>query len=158
MTKEEKKVEYDKLYYQNNKEKKHKSARKWALKNLKKVCAYNKLYYQNNKEELLKKFQKYYQTINGKANSRTQNIKRRARKKNAEGYYTTEDIKNMYAAQGARCYYCSISIEDKYHIEHMTPLSRGGSNWIDNICLACVRCNLSKHTKTSEEFLACSFN
>jgi len=39
-------------------------------------------------------------------------------------------------------------------VEHRQPLILGGTNWPDNLCLACVRCNLRKGTKTEAEFLA----
>ena len=77
---------------------------------------------------------------------------RRALKANAKGTLTKEDVSNLYATQGGSCYYCSVDIEGSYHIEHMTPLSRGGMNDVSNICLACAPCNLKKHTKTADEF------
>ncbi|QZT61298.1 HNH endonuclease [Mycolicibacterium austroafricanum] len=45
-----------------------------------------------------------------------------------------------------------------YHLkpltkDHMVPLSRGGSDSIDNIVGACVECNTRKHMMTAEEFL-----
>ena len=35
----------------------------------------------------------------------------------------------------------------------MVPLARGGTNWPDNLCLACDGCNLAKGTLTADEFL-----
>jgi 5-methylcytosine-specific restriction endonuclease McrA len=35
----------------------------------------------------------------------------------------------------------------------LTPISRGGTNNIENITLSCAKCNLSKGAKTVEEFL-----
>jgi 5-methylcytosine-specific restriction endonuclease McrA len=46
--------------------------------------------------------------------------------------------------------------EQSYHIDHMIPLSRGGSNWPSNLQLLCPRCNLSKHAMTDEEWRASS--
>jgi 5-methylcytosine-specific restriction endonuclease McrA len=37
-------------------------------------------------------------------------------------------------------------------IDHRIPLTRGGSNLIDNILPACRRCNRRKGTMTEEEF------
>ena len=34
-----------------------------------------------------------------------------------------------------------------YHVDHVVPLSRGGGNGVDNICLACPSCNSSKNNK-----------
>jgi 5-methylcytosine-specific restriction endonuclease McrA len=42
----------------------------------------------------------------------------------------------------------------KFHVDHKTPLSRGGSNWPSNIVCACAECNMKKNAKTAEEFLS----
>ena len=51
------------------------------------------------------------------------------------------------------CYLCLNRIEfGKDHLEHKTPLSRGGDNKYSNLDVSCQKCNLSKHDKTEEEF------
>ncbi len=35
----------------------------------------------------------------------------------------------------------------------MTPVSRGGSDELDNLVTACLRCNLAKYNRTVSEFL-----
>lgn len=77
---------------------------------------------------------------------------RRARKMNAEGSHTSEDIRALFDEQRGLCYYCNIELPT-YHIEHKIPLCRGGSDYKENICLACPPCNLRKHTRTDLEFL-----
>ncbi len=143
-------------------EKKHESYLRNYEKNYEKNLEYNRNYqkewYSKDPDYFAKKNKKFAQTPKGKLCVNTASAKRRARKKNAEGSFNKEDIKNLYVTQGGCCYYCRVEIKDKYHIEHMLPLSRGGSNWIDNICLACAPCNFKKRTKTAEEFLSCSFN
>lgn len=49
------------------------------------------------------------------------------------------------------CAYCGIELKD-YHLEHVTPLSRGGSHSKSNIVISCPSCNLSKGTNTLEEW------
>lgn len=52
---------------------------------------------------------------------------------------------------GRKCAYCKkegIPLQ----IEHMTPKSRGGSNRVSNLTLACGPCNQEKGTKTAKEF------
>ena len=65
-----------------------------------------------------------------------------------------QDVRRMLTEQDGRCFYCDASLGRKFHIERKTPLSRGGSNSRENICLSCASCNLRKNTKTAEEFLA----
>jgi 5-methylcytosine-specific restriction endonuclease McrA len=51
------------------------------------------------------------------------------------------------------CYLCLKPIEfGKDHLEHKTPLFRGGTNVRNNLGIACQFCNCSKHTKTEEEY------
>jgi 5-methylcytosine-specific restriction endonuclease McrA len=76
---------------------------------------------------------------------------RRVRKLNAEGSHSLEDIQALFDGQQGLCYYCNVSIPP-YHIEHKIPLSRGGSDYKENICLACPTCNLRKSSKTDLEF------
>jgi len=53
------------------------------------------------------------------------------------------------------CQYCGRSApEVELHIDHRLPVSRGGTNDPENLCVACKACNLSKRAKTDIEFLA----
>lgn len=81
---------------------------------------------------------------------------RRARKKQA----TVGDLKAIAAIYEkarsvvrVRCAYCGRypKVGDR-HVDHVVPLSRGGTHSVDNLAIACARCNLAKHTKTEEEF------
>jgi 5-methylcytosine-specific restriction endonuclease McrA len=77
--------------------------------------------------------------------------RRRARKIKAGGSHSAEDIVLLRRIQKNRCTYCKRQLGD-YHVDHMIPLARGGSNGLENICLACPDCNRKKNTKTAEEF------
>lgn len=51
------------------------------------------------------------------------------------------------------CYLCLKPILfGKDHLEHKTPLSRGGTNEYRNLAIACQYCNCSKHDKTETEY------
>jgi len=75
---------------------------------------------------------------------------RKARKRAA----TVETVsrREVYRRGGGRCYMClePIAFEDM-HLEHATPLSRGGSHSYQNCRPSCESCNLSKGAKTFEE-------
>lgn len=63
-------------------------------------------------------------------------------------------IDGMWCLQHGRCAYCQQPFGDKYHVDHKTPVTRGGGNNIENLHLTCPRCNMIKGTMTHEEFLA----
>lgn len=82
--------------------------------------------------------------------------KRRAIRNAADGLYTADDVASMLMDQGCKCALCQSQIggELRFHVDHVIPLSRGGSNWPSNLQLLCVPCNLSKADKTPEEYAA----
>lgn len=48
---------------------------------------------------------------------------------------------------GSRCEYCRLpqhAVELTFHVEHVVPKQHGGGDDLDNLCLACDRCNLFK--------------
>jgi 5-methylcytosine-specific restriction endonuclease McrA len=56
--------------------------------------------------------------------------------------------------QQAQCVYCTAGLDDQHsHLDHRTPLSRGGTNDAENLQLLCARCNSEKHAKTHTEYL-----
>jgi 5-methylcytosine-specific restriction endonuclease McrA len=52
---------------------------------------------------------------------------------------------------GRKCAYCGVKAMP-LEIEHLTPRSRGGSNRVSNLTLACHACNQRKGNKTAAEF------
>lgn len=77
--------------------------------------------------------------------------RRRARKRNADGTYSKEDVLALFNDQRGICRYCKSAL-DTYHVDHFIPLSRGGTNWPENLVLACGSCNSQKHTKLPWEW------
>ena len=79
--------------------------------------------------------------------------KRRAIEMNASGQFTPQDVLSLHEEQRGLCFYCNTALNGQYHVDHKIPLSKGGTNWPNNLCLACQPCNDSKLNKTPEEFL-----
>lgn len=95
---------------------------------------------------------KYRQSEHGKLIKQEYQHKRRALKKQSGGKFTAEDIKLLMNNQSSKCVYCYTNITDVYHIDHVLPLSKGGTNSPDNLQLLCPTCNLSKGAKLPEIF------
>lgn len=71
------------------------------------------------------------------------------RRKHAEGNVTFEEVQEMYR-QTPKCPYCWTNKSDT--IDHVIPLSRGGTNNPDNLIAICRSCNSKKRDKTLREF------
>jgi 5-methylcytosine-specific restriction endonuclease McrA len=80
------------------------------------------------------------------------------RKRSSKGKLTYEVIKLVYEDNIKRygtltCYLCENPITfKKDHLEHKTPLSRGGTHEYNNLAVACQKCNLRKNSKTETEY------
>lgn len=79
--------------------------------------------------------------------------KKRSKEVAAKGGFTRDDVKRLLEKQRFKCVYCGGDISGGLHtIEHVIPLSRGGSNGLENIALACRSCNARKGDKLVTEF------
>lgn len=56
----------------------------------------------------------------------------------------------VFSSKGHRCFYCG---KDASHVDHKTPLRRGGSNNIGNLVPCCAACNIAKGSTTADEFM-----
>ncbi|MGG7534650.1 HNH endonuclease [Rhizobium sp. 12,4] len=82
-----------------------------------------------------------------------QNSRRRARVNQAEGSHTPADILRIFLSQGRKCGECGARVnKSTWHIDHIIPLSKGGSNWPTNIQILCRPCNLEKHASDPIDF------
>lgn len=73
----------------------------------------------------------------------------KSKRRGAEGQYTRHDIDALMSLQKQLCAEptCKKPIKDGYHVDHIMPLARGGTNWPKNLQLLCQKCNQSKHAK-----------
>lgn len=145
----EKVREINRKSYAKNREKWIAHARKLRLENPEYLMRYR----ETNREELRKKGRKYISSHLDTVRINTQNY--RARKRKAEGRHSIKDMRRTYKEQEGLCYYCgkSVAWEDR-HDDHIMPVSRGGSNWPNNMAITCATCNIQKGNKTAEEYIA----
>ena len=88
-----------------------------------------------------------------KKNKREANQRAHSARRAAGKVPSRKAIAEMLLEQQSRCAYCRQKLSG-YHIDHKTPISRGGSNELSNLHLTCGKCNMVKGTMTHEEFLA----
>ena len=123
-------------YVENNREIYREACRKWRENNPGKQVELTRAYQKANPHK-----------------KREVDKRRRARKLGAECVpYTASDINDMWHNQGGCCYYCDMPVFALYHVDHKTPLSRGGADKLENLCVACPTCNNRKKDKTEQEF------
>lgn len=132
--------EYNKKYYATHKEEDRERGRRWQENNKAKVSARQRRWKANHPEEA---------RAREKANT--------ARRRSANGSFTARDVRLQIKAQTDKkgvlhCWWCDKPIKDKYHVDHRIPIKKGGSNNPGNICIAHVKCNLSKGAKLPHEW------
>lgn len=80
--------------------------------------------------------------------------RRRAQLHAAEGSVSAGREGQLMRLQQGKCACCRVSLkETKHHIDHMTALSRGGTNDDSNLQLLCATCNLQKGAKDPIDFM-----
>lgn len=133
-----------------NKERHHELTRAWYAANKEKHNERIRLNRKVNKDRYLAT-QRAYRAAHPEV-SRLGTRRYRARKVEAEGTHTDADIQAQYKRQRGKCYYCGVKVGDTYHVDHVVPLSRGGSDDPGNLVIACVSCNTSKSDKLPHEW------
>jgi len=140
----------DHAYYITNRENIREQDRAYYLANRDVIIEKSRAQYRANREKIKERI-KAYRAANPEI-VRISSHRRRARQRNAEGTHTIVDIQRQYERQRGKCYYCGIKVGHKYHVDHVVPLSRGGSDGPENLVIACRSCNETKHNKLPHEW------
>ena len=146
--------EYLKSYYiKNKKELKEKRSKKY-LENQDQMILKSAQYRANN-PEASKEYQREYRKLNPESKRSSERRRRANRFNNGFEYYKESEVLDLY---GTICHICNIDIdlsaprlagasgwEVGLHIDHVVPLSKGGSDTLDNVRPAHGSCNVKKH-------------
>lgn len=123
--------------YAANPEYHREMAREWRLKNAEKHRENSRRWRRENPE---------------KAAASTRNKK--AMRRQAPGRHTADDVAAILKRQAFKCVECGVSIKKRVdrHVDHIIPLSRGGTNWPSNLQILCAACNMHKHATDPIDF------
>lgn len=91
--------------------------------------------------------------LRNKHKYRLHSVVRDARKRCAVGSFNGADIGRLAKLQRHRCAVCRVSVRHGFHVDHIIPLARGGSNDPANLQLLCAPCNQSKGAKDPHDFM-----
>ena len=138
-TKEYKK-EYNKKWQKNNKERRKQYDKKYRNTHKEKI----KEWYQKNKEKELKRVKKWRK--DNKQHYYFTKKQRELKKKEIVGSHTQGEWEMLKAQYNWICPSCGKSEpEIKLTEDHIIPISKGGSNNIENIQPLCKNCNCKKY-------------
>jgi len=90
-------------------------------------------------------------TKKGRAMYQRSCAKRRAVLEGSEATLTAEEWSEIRAEYKC-CPYCGELFTGEPEMDHIVPISRGGTHTADNVVPACMSCNRSKSDKTVEEW------
>jgi len=137
-------------YYAAHREKKKARQAAYRAAHREEIAASRAAYYAAHRDEIAASREAYYAAHPDKI--RVNKNKRRARKRCSGGTHTSADVQRQGNTQRWHCWWCGEDCKDKYHVDHLVPLARGGHNGPGNLVIACPHCNLSKHDKLPEEW------
>jgi len=75
-----------------------------------------------------------------------------SRRRAVIGNHSRADISEILGWQRNKCAYCRVSLRKGFHLDHILPIAKGGSNFRANLQALCPDCNLRKNAKHPIEF------
>ena len=142
------------LYRERNAERIADLNREWHKANSEKVAERHRAWYEKNAESSIARIRLWRSINPEKLSAQVRN--RRAMKRNADGSHTADDVMSILQSQRFICANCPEKLiksgKNNYHVDHIQPLSKGGSNDKYNLQCLCPECNLRKHAKDPYEW------
>lgn len=139
-----------KVYYANNKEKISENRQKHLTKNKQEIKEYHKNYHTVNRDKILEYKKVYFKTDKGKITAAKSRHNRRSRESKTLNTLTAQQVNIILFLQNYKCIYpdCNEYFDIvKPTIDHIVPVSKGGSLIKENIQYLCQKHNSEKYNK-----------
>ena len=150
---------YAKKWRENNPKKALACEAAQRVKHHDRILEYGRAYYRDHPERRQESASRWrkahpYETWSDEAKAAmvAQTRNRRARLQGAPGRHTAADVAAQLERQRGYCYWCGCAVGNGYHVDHVIPLSKGGSNDASNLVISCPHCNTSKNAKHPMEW------
>lgn len=82
-----------------------------------------------------------------KARNAARHARTRTGGKSCDGRFGVSDVLRLLDEQRGACRFCAVPIRENYHVDHIVPLCKNGTNHASNIQLLCPSCNMRKGAK-----------
>lgn len=139
-------------WYAANKERAKANVSQWQAENPGKVAQYKQRHVEANRQTLNDKARAYRKANPDKRLVWEQT--RRSRKSAAGGRLSTDIVSKLTKLQRNCCAACKADLDATgRHLDHIVPLSAGGSNTDENVQLLCPDCNVRKGAKHPVDFM-----
>ena len=151
--------------YRRNKEKANGRTNRYYKENKERILAQQAQRYQEKRDEVLAVNKRWAQKNIEKSRAikaawakrnvglvKEKTARRRAVIKSS-GSLSKGIVAKLHKLQRGRCACCGERLGDEYHLDHILPLARGGTNTDDNVQLLTAQCNLKKHAKHPIDYM-----
>lgn len=126
-------------------------SKRYYVRHAAKIRAKSSAYHSENKAAIAEKFKLYRQKPEYKARATMYREKRETGL--STGMLLPDIYERLLKAQRGKCPCCKKELGTDYHLDHIFPISRGGTNTDDNVQLLRKICNLNKHAKHPVDFM-----